>query len=500
MSISFKKYIDIVSGVGGATIVRQRDLIGRLFTSNPKVPVDGYLEMTELADVAAYFGSSSEEYLRARFYFGWISKNITAAQKISFARYANVAAAPRIYGARSVTTLAAWKLITTGTLTLTAGANTANLTAINFAAATSLADVASTLQTAVRAATGTQFTTAIVTYDAIAGAFNFTGSVAETAAMSVTVTGTADDIATRLGWGTTAVFSPGTDVRTVTDTLDANVDTSNNFASFVFLPTLTTEEIIEAAAWNDARNVEFMYCVPVTDLNRDALSAALLGYSGCTLTLTPTAGQYDEMVPMIILAATDYARRNSTVNYMFQQFPDLSAKVTTTPASMELDNQRVNYYGVTQTAGQLLAFYQRGVMCGGSQDPVDQNTYANELWLKDAAAANLMGLLLAKGKVSANDTGRGEIITILQDAIDRALFNGTISVGKPLTTIQKLYIGNLTGDDLAWQQVQTLGYWLDCTMESYVTLSGLTEWKAVYTLIYSKDDTIRKVDGSHVLI
>jgi len=286
MSISFKKYIDIVSGVGGATIVRQRDLIGRLFTSNPKVPVDGYLEMTELADVAAYFGSSSEEYLRARFYFGWISKNITAAQKISFARYANVAAAPRIYGARSVTTLAAWKLITTGTLTLTAGANTANLTAINFAAATSLADVASTLQTAVRAATGTQFTTAIVTYDAIAGAFNFTGSVAATAPVSVTVTGTSNDIATRLGWGTTAVFSPGTDVRTVTDTLDANVDTSNNFASFIFLPSLTTEEIIEAAAWNDARNVEFLYCVPVTDLNRDALSAALLGYSGCTLSLT----------------------------------------------------------------------------------------------------------------------------------------------------------------------------------------------------------------------
>ena len=28
----------------------------------------------------------------------------------------------------------------------------------------------------------------------------------------------------------------------------------------------------------------------------------------------------------------------------------------------------------------------------------------------------------------------------------------------------------------------------------------VTEWKAVYTLIYSKDDAIRKVEGSHVLI
>jgi hypothetical protein len=37
-------------------------------------------------------------------------------------------------------------------------------------------------------------------------------------------------------------------------------------------------------------------------------------------------------------------------------------------------------------------------------------------------------------------------------------------------------------------------------MQSYVTVDGRTEWKAVYTLIYSKDDTVRKVEGSHVLI
>lgn len=93
-----------------------------------------------------------------------------------------------------------------------------------------------------------------------------------------------------------------------------------------------------------------------------------------------------------------------------------------------------------------------------------------------------------------------QILAILQDVIDRALFNGVISVGKTLTTVQRLYITELTDDELAWHQVQGIGYWVACEMQSYVTQDSRTEFKAVYTLIYSKDDDIRKVEGTHVLI
>lgn len=500
MAISISKYVDIVSGVGGSGNVRQRDLIGRLFTDNPRVPVDSIVELTSAADAATYFGSSSVEYLRALFYFSWISKNITAPQKLQFARWASAASAPRIYGTRLATTLSALQAITAGTLTITAGANTANLTGLDLSGAASFAAVATILQTAIRAATGTQFTTATVTFDPIASAFNFVGSVAEGAPVSVTVTGTANDLSTRIGWGPSAVFSPGVDITSLTDALNASADGSTNFGSFLFIPDLTDTQILEVAAWNEERNVEFMYCVPVDDTNRDSLGAALLLTGGTTVTYAPTAGQYDEMAPMIIMAATDYTRRNSVQNYMFQVFDDLSAKVTTNALSDELDLLRVNYYGVTQTAGQLIAFYQRGVMGGGQQDPTDQNVYANEMWLKDAARANILSLLLSVGRVPANASGRAAILAVIQDAIDRALFNGVISVDKPLSTVQKLYITDITGDDLAWYQVQSTGYWVDAVMQSYVTTDGRTEWKCVYTLVYSKDDAIRKVEGSHILI
>jgi len=500
MSISIRKYVDIVSGVGAGASVRQRDLIGNLFTTNTKVPIDTRIEMTDADSAGTFFGTTSVEYLRAAFYFAFIGKNITRAKKIAFTRWADVAAAPRVYGSRTLTTLAAWKLITAGTLTMNAG-TTINLTALNFSAAVDLAGVASILQTAIRAAGGAQFVTAVVAYDAVGQTFNFTGTVAGASPISVTVTGTANDIAGRLGWGPAAVMSPGTAAQTLTDTLIAAADNSNNFGSFLFIPTLTTDQIIEVATWNSTRNVEFMFVEGVDDTNYVALSAALINMPGTALTYVgATQTEYDDMIPMIVLAATDYNRRNSVQNYMFQQFPTLTAKVKTTSQSNALDLVRVNYYGQTQTAGQLINFYQRGVMGGPATSPVDQNIYANEMWLKDAAAAVIMSLLLAKAKVSANNQGRGEIIAVINDAITRALFNGVISVGKTLTTIQKLYITDQTGDEFAWRQVENIGYWLDCNMASYTTLDGRVEWKAVYVLIYGKDDVIRKVEGTHVLI
>jgi hypothetical protein len=184
---------------------------------------------------------------------------------------------------------------------------------------------------------------------------------------------------------------------------------------------------------------------------------------------------------------------------MFQS-ADLDATVSDTTESDAYDALRVNYYGATQKAGNLIEFYQRGVLCGLTSDPVDMNTYANEMWLKDSIGASIMNLLLSLGKISANRQGRGTVLAGIQVAIDQALFNGVISIGKPLTNTQKAYISSVTGSSTAWHQVQNGGYWVDVVISSYVTNSGATEWKATYTLVYSKDDAIRKVIGSDILI
>lgn len=498
-TIPISRYVAITSGVVGAAAVPERELIGRFFTENPIAPTNTVLEFTSAADVGTYFGSTSDEYKRAVFYFGWVSKNATSTQKISFARWANVAVASTIYGNVANYAVSQFTSVTTGDFTLTLGGFTHHLTAIDTHLAATLADVAADVQTAINAysAGGTAWTSATVTYNSTRKSFNLvsglTGDDTIAIAAGVTV-----DMAALLGWETGAIFSNGQAIQTITAVLTSSAGTSNNFGSFTFIPALTIDQITEAAIWNNAQNVQFIYSIATSATNASAWSAALINIGGTTGNLSPLSTEFPELEPMMIFAATNYEKRNSVQNYEFQQF-NLTPSVSSSANADLYDGLRINYYGQTQNAGQLISFYQKGVMFGLPTDPLDTNLYANEIWLKAAMTSSLMTLLLALANLSANSTGRAQVLTIIQGVINRAVTNGTISVGKTLTDTQKAYITNATGDNLAWHQVQNSGYWVDAEVVPYVE-SMVTKYKIVYTLIYSKDDVIRKIEGSDQLI
>lgn len=504
MAIPFTKYIDITSGVGGATIVANRELIGRLFTINPLLPSSSVVEFNSAAEVLAYFGSTSEEYKRALFYFSWISKLNTSPAKISFARWVDTDQAPMIFGAPLTATLTALKLITNGSFSLTLGATTNVMSGLDFSGAANLAAIAAIIQAAIRTKTGTQWTAAAISYNAVRGSFDFVGGSAAIAAITVASGGLGTNISVTMGWqSANAILSDGMLTQTITQVLDSSSELSNNFGSFLFLPTLSSDEVVEAAAWNNGQNLFYQFIVPVPDAMTatsycDPTTGLLIGYAGVGVTLSLTAGEYPEQCPMMILAATNYNTRNSTQNYMFQIF-NLTPSVNTAADSTFYDALGVNYYGQTQTAGQLLQFYQRGTLQGLPVSPRDMNVYANEQWLKDAAGTALMALQLALTKISANTQGRAQILTTLRSTVGLALTNRVISVGGELDNTQKLYIGQVTGDLLAWYQVQNIGYWLDCTIVA-VVVNTRTEYQARYTLVYKKDDTIRKILGIHTLI
>lgn len=507
MAINQNRYVDIVSGVGAAESVAERQLIGRIFTANVLLPPNTIKEFTSAADVGTYFGTSSVEYLRALFYFSWVSKNITQAPKISFSRWVSSAQAGVIYGKQKAYLLATFTAISDGALNLTIGSHTHTLTGIDLSAAGSLATVTADLQTAIRAysAGGADWTSATVVYSASptqggSPQFVLTGGVTGAEAMGIAAAGSGTDLGPLVGWlDASAIVGQGSAVETLTDTLDSSIDISNNFGSFLFLATLTTDQITEVATWNDSQNVMYQYMVPVTAATASAINAAIAGFAGNAMTLSPLSGEYPEMIPMTVLAATNYDAINSVQNYEFQTGFPVTASVTTDADADTYEALLVNFYGQTQSAGAFITFYQQGVLTGVAQDPVDQNTYANEQWLKDALAAQLLSLLLALAKVSANTQGVAQITAVMQAVINQALSNGTISIGKPLNAIQKLYITNATGSNTAWQQVQANGYWLNVVIVPFV-VDSVTKYKAVYTLIYAKDDVIRFIQGSDILI
>lgn len=504
MSISFSRYVNITSGLQGVAQVGSRNLNGLIVTSNPLVPTGTVLNFASATAVGAYFGTTSEEYYRAVFYFSFISKNTQQPQQLSFWFWNNdVATGSLIYGVQGTYAVSTFSGITTGDFTLTLGGFTDHLTGISFSGDSTLAQVAATIQTAIRAYSsgGIAWTGATVTYNATTNQFNLVSGTTGADTISVTA-GTTTDVSALLGWGTGAIFSNGTAAQLLPANLALLASISNNFGSFCLTNTLSIQaNIISCAAWNYSLspNIQYLYCWAAPTSTVLTIQSALAGTGGHAGTLSPLTAQYPEMLPMAVLGATNYAARNSVQNYEFQQ-ANLTASVTTDALANTYDAALINYYGQTQINGSTLAFYQRGIMSGGQAvDPKTINVWVNELWLKSAISGAIINLLLAQAQVSANNQGLSQLTAIVQSVISQAVLNGTISVGNPLSTTQITAITNTTGNPLAWQQVQTVGYWLNVTFQQ-VTINNLLQWEAVYTLIYAKDNVISTIIGTDILI
>lgn len=495
MAINSKKYIQITSGVGGAAAVSARELLNRIFTTNELVPTNSVLKFSDLESVLDYFGSSSEEYKRASQYFGFVSKTITSPSNISFARWADADTSAQVFGSKAGT-LAELNAISAGAITVTLAAVDGNIT-VDFSLAGDYAAVATELQTEIQALGGT-FATTTVVYNALKTQFilDTNGAADGTIAISGL-----SSVLTPIGWDSTAVFSDGIATQSITDVLSSSTELSNDFGSYVFIPTLDLVQVEESSAWNINNNNEFQYHVPVLRADAQSYFDTLKGYAGTGITLYVPANvdEYHEMVPCSLLASQDFSKSGAAANYMYVQDSRLTPTVTSTTESDTLDAIRCNYYGQTQEAGAQISFYQRGTLMGGSTAPLKMGVYANEQWLKADLKAEFLNMFLALPIVSADDTGIATGTSYISATVEKAIVNGSISQGKELTTTQIQFINQVSGRDDAHFEVASKGYWFTVEI-SEETNNEVTEFFLDYTLIYAKRDAVDKVVGRHILI
>lgn len=501
MPINSKLYVSITSGVIGASSVKTQELTGRRFTPNPLAPF-GKIVTVLPGGAADYFGAGTPEALFASQYFSYISPApASQANNLQFAAYAPDGRQPTLFGAKLATTLAQFQAVTAGVLSIRLGDDEAQLTDLDLSAATSFADVASTVQAALRTESGPQYSAAAVTFDALRSEFRIVGSMSEAGDAEFIPSPGGADVGAMMGLGAVgSVASPGVGPQSPLQAFIAAEQVTDSFGSASFDDSsMTLDQAIELAGYVAEQNIKYQLYLTVSRANYAAWSAALIGFASVGLILNVAPNEWKESLPMAIMAATDYQRRNATVNYMFRQ-SSLTADVTTTAEAIALNDARVNYYGNTAVAGQQILFFQQGFLMGGVTAPQDMNVHANEQWFKAYLAAQLLSMQLALNKIPANDDGRGFILAQLIDAINLAKFNGTISVGKTLTLLQKVAITQLTGDSDAWQSVQTNGFWCDVVIVPEVQTSGVTIYIAKYTIAYSKNDVVRTIQGSHNLV
>lgn len=495
MSINSNKYVSIVSGVGGAAVVSARELLARVFTANELVPTNSVLKFSDADSVLDYFGSDSEEYKRAAFYFGFVSKQVTSPRNITFARWAETDTSAQIFGAQA-DTLVNLQAISAGALTVTLNGVDAAVT-VDFSLAASYADVATELQTKIQAEGGT-FATTTVTYNALKTQFNLNTNGSADGAISVASGSTA----TAIGWGSNAIFSDGIGAQTLTEVLASSTELTNDFGSIIFNYDLTLDltEKAEVAAWNVTRNNEFQYHTTCVVSDAQDHYDDLNGFGGTGVTLRDVSlDEYPEMLPAAVLASQDFNSNSAATNYMYVQDSRLTPTVTTTTLSNTIDAIKINYYGQTQEAGSQINFYQRGVLMGGSTDPRKMGVYANEQWLKSELKADFLNMFLAQPIIGADDTGIAIAISVLSDAAEKAVTNGSFAQGKVLTNTQIQFINQVSGNQTAYREVASKGYWFDATIEEE-TNEGVTEYYIAYTMIYAKRDAVDSVRGRHILI
>ncbi|WVH05512.1 hypothetical protein KKJFFJLC_00004 [Vibrio phage vB_VpaS_PGB] len=502
-NISSDRYVEIISGVGGAAAFPTRQLILRLFTTNEAFPTNSVVTFSSSSDLLTYLNSDStvEEYKQAAYYFGYISKAIRTPKQISIARWADANTSAQVFGVKAAT-LDTLKTYTAAVLDVTLNGSTFNATAIDLSAATSYADVATVLQGKIQALDASLSTTT-VTFNALSGGFDV--DTEGDADGALTFASATSGFLTDIGLDSTAVFSSGIAAQTLTSLMDSSTNLSNNFGTFAFVDDLDLTQIEELATWNAAKNFAYMYCEKSTKANASSYYDTLVGYGGLAVTLydTTVANEYPWLHPAAETAAIDPSKPNAFPNYMFAPDSALSPVITSDSEADTYDAQRMNYMGRTQEAGQTRNWYQRGVLMGDDTDAKTMSVYIAEAWLKAELKSQFLNMFNALPGITPDIAGRSYINLYLDAAVAKALpdgGNGMFSVGKRLNTTQQAYITQVSGDEDAWKQVQNEGYWYTVNFFSSVAESGVTEWTAEYTLIYSTAEKVRKVSGTHILI
>lgn len=485
MAISQTKYINIVSSIGGGSAVSQRELIGRVFTSNYLVPVNRVVEFgggksIALKSIGEYFGLTSDEYKFASKYFDFKTAANTEPQKLSFAKYNSSASDDMLISGKGFS-LSALQAITAGTLSIYENGVEVVISDINFSSATSFTDIATLLTTAFDGQLG------YCTYDATNGRFVLVDGSPLSYATGTVAT------AMKLTEGE-AILTQASEAKTPLETVSESAEISNNFFSFCFLDTLTQSEITAVAEWNDNQNVKYMYSLGVTEENYSAIQAAVKDYDGIALTLDKH-DEHAEFMPMCAFAAVDYTKPNSIMDVFYKQF-NATPSVNKDSAVAIYDPLRINYYGTTQQAGQAVSFYQNGVLQGSIPS---MTVYANEAWLKDSFITDVLNMRMGLDSLPANNTGISLVLSALMETVNLALTNGVVLAGKELDSTQKAYITTITGDEDGWIAVQNAGYRLSAEVEKYEEY-GMTKYKISFLFVYSKGDTINYVDGRDILI
>lgn len=446
----------ILTGTGNDLVFN-----GLVLDENAIIPTGKAISFSSSDAVGEYFGTASDEYAMASIYFGGYNNSQIKPSLLYFYKLTPNGASPFARGTSitPATALTALTAITSGSFSVVISGNKYELTAVNLSSATSLSDVASTIQSALVTAGATD---AIVSFSSLNNTFTVdAGVVGEE--QSITVP--SGDIAEAMGFDAeTATISDGANSQTVVDTMTELTTKFQNFVTFTTLSEPSDSDALSLAQWASAQasaGTMYLYvCWDSSDANLDATNTTVITEQLKQANVGATCVVYPDNKKAAFIMGTAasiaWDQRNGTLTFKFKAQDGLAADIDNTQHAVALESHSVNFMGNYATRNDNFVFLANGEMLGQYRW-ID--TYLNATWLCNSAQVQLMSMFQSNRRIPYTEAGYAIIRANLRDVIDRAVNNGVINPGVSLSNAQKSQLTQELGGDFS-DEIYQNGYYI----------------------------------------
>lgn len=434
-------------------------LITKARADLPQKQIQGF---TNLSAVKTAFKSGSVVDFATE-YFGFVSKNATKADYLSVFVLNDSDLPAMIKGAKcaEVGTLKALN----GSVKVTIDGESHDIE-LDLTSATSLSDIANTLQIAITGAdgAGAGFTNAEVEYNALTQGFIVkSGTKGNTNSISYfSKADSGEDIHGKLGLsqGEGAEILNGESALSLENALSIIESNNGNYYLITFDYDNADGDLLVFAKWLNASAGRFMGVYSNGKLLNSDLTD-IHAYDGLLLDLKVADNQNG--VVCAYISSLDLSKRNSNVNLAFNEASQFASKAITDRTIYEkMQEKRLNAPCKFGVLGQDDTIYMDGTICGTLTNSA--NVYFCNSFIKLNEQISLYNMLKSSKIIGLRDAqSRNAINGYIAEVFENAVSARIIATGVELTTTEKsvlsqTFAGAVNDLNDVFNQIEQFGY------------------------------------------
>ncbi len=388
---------------------------------SPRLPVGNRIRFyTDMDAVATDFDSTDEEYKAAQIFFSQAPR----PTELAIGRRFDVAVAGDLLcSVNYEKNIAAWQTIVDGAFKIHIDGEEEEVSDIDLTGVANLNAVAAKIQTSLQSVGATCL------FDGTRFILRSGTTGTESTVDYTTAPEAGTDIGPLLGSRAEdlGIKAAGAAAESIAESLDALQNIDPSWFGVTFTKELTTQDLMDAAAWTEARVKMFGFTTADSNVLDQSAVDDIASYMKSNM-YDRTIGIWDNDDPYQIVSAlargftVNFNEQNSTITLKFKLLPGTSPITITESQRQALVAKNCNYYTYFGDSAMLA----EGVMASGKF--FDERHGLD--WLQNAIETNVFGYLYTRTtKVPQTDKGVAALVQQVEKACQEGVNNGLLAPG-----------------------------------------------------------------------